>query len=252
MNDTLYSSITNEVKTNTSNAFTSLNTFSDSTVFDDNATFNKDVIQDKFKILQDRTLPSGQQNKFIASSFLEAVLFGKGFSQNGTDTNILDNLTLGNDLTTERRINLTTDDTLSAPTSNQLGHFTTGTFSTSAITSNTQTNLSQISLPFGIYMVVANVVFQSNATVGTISKYQIGFNNSAGTAFTSCITGYGGSSTIATTASNTSQLSLTISDIISVPSSATQSLRVIANITYTTTTMSINTGLCKFVAVRIA
>lgn len=217
--------------------------------------FNDNIVQTSTGYInQLRTLPSGFANQFISSNFLEAVEFSDGFSQNTTSTatNTLHNLTLNNNLTTNKRINLTTDTTLSAPSANQLGYIKTGTFSTSAISIGTQTNLSSISLSFGIWIVVANVVFQSNATTGNISKYQIGFNNNGGTAFTSCITGYGGSGTITTTASNTSQLALTISDIVSIPSSASVDLRVIANITYAFTTMSINTGSCKFTAVRIA
>ncbi|NDC25995.1 MAG: hypothetical protein EBZ49_17950, partial [Proteobacteria bacterium] len=50
---------------------------------------------------QDFTLPSGNVNKFTYTNFLEDVQFGMSFSQAGTDTNSLDNLTLGTGLSTK-------------------------------------------------------------------------------------------------------------------------------------------------------
>jgi len=89
MNDTLYSSKTNEVKTNTVNTFTDNNNFNDHTNFNTTVAFYSSLSQDSI------VLPSGTTNKFIYTSFKEGVEFGKGFSQNGSDTNYLDNLTLG-------------------------------------------------------------------------------------------------------------------------------------------------------------
>jgi len=71
MNDTLYPRLANF------NTFTGVNFFNDY------------ISQDEI------TIPSSKINKFIETNFLEGVLFGKGFSQNGNDTNTLDNLTLG-------------------------------------------------------------------------------------------------------------------------------------------------------------
>ena len=182
------------------------------------------------------------------------VIANDGYiTQTGTGVNSIKNLTLtSGNLTMETgRVNLPTDDTLTPATSaNQLGHRINGTI-TGTIASNTQVNLSAITLPFGIYIVVGNVVFQSNATAGTITKYQIGFNNTSGTSFTSSVVGYGGTTSLVTTASNTTQLALTTTEVVSI-TSASQSFRLIANITYATTTMSINTTLSKFTAVRIA
>ena len=241
MNDTLYSTITNEVKTNTTNRFTEENEFIN------NVYFQSAIDQ------IDIPLPSGVINRLVYTTFTESVQFGGGITYDGTTTCTLDNLTLTNNLTCNSRINLTTDNTLPAISANQLGYIITGTFSTSAITSATNTNLSQINLQFGVWIVSANVIFQSNATVGTISKYQVGFNNSAGMELQSGISGYGGNSTIATTASNTTQLCVSTSNIINITtSSSSNQLRVIANITYATTTISINTSSSKFYAVRIA
>lgn len=89
MNDTLYSSKTNEVKTNTANDFTSTNTFEGITNF-----INKIYCIDF--IDQTQNLPSGKVNNFIETNFLELVNFSKGFSQDGTDTNNLNNLEIGN------------------------------------------------------------------------------------------------------------------------------------------------------------
>ena len=234
-----YSTLTNEVKTNTINEFTAQNIFFEN-------------INPYKAIDQDQTLPSGVINKFLYTNFLEAVQFGGGFSQSGTDANSLDNLTLSlGDFTMERgRVNLPTNVLTPATSANQLGHRINGTL-IGSIGSATNVNLSTITLPFGIYIVVGNVVFTSNATVGTISKYQIGFNNTGGTNFTSAVVGYGGNSTIATTASTANQLALTTTEVVSITSS-TLNFRLIANITYATTTMSINTTLSKFTAVRIA
>ena len=234
-----YSTLTNEVKTNTINEFTAQNIFFEN-------------INPYKAIDQDQTLPSGVINKFLYTNFLEAVQFGGGFSQSGTDANSLGNLTLSlGDFTMERgRVNLPTNVLTPATSANQLGHRINGTL-IGSIGSATNVNLSTITLPFGIYIVVGNVVFTSNATVGTISKYQIGFNNTGGTNFTSAVVGYGGNSTIATTASTANQLALTTTEVVSITSS-TLNFRLIANITYATTTMSINTTLSKFTAVRIA
>jgi hypothetical protein len=237
---TTYSTLTNEVKLNTINEFTAQNIFFEPTNF-------YEVISQ-----ENITLPSGMVNKLVYTSFLEAVQFGGGFSQNGTDANSLHNLTLSlGDFTMERgRVNLPTNVLTPATSANQLGHRINGTL-IGSIGSATNVNLSTIALPFGIYIVVGNVVFTSNATVGTISKYQIGFNNTSGTNFTSAVVGYGGNSTIATTASTANQLALTTTEVVSITSS-TLNFRLIANITYANTTMSINTTLSKFTAVRIA
>lgn len=226
----------------TQNQTTGINTFKGETIFDGDATFNKPIAQNVFSIDQNRTIPSGVENKFITTSFLEAVGVEGVLTTNALTTNGI--------ITTNTRIRLPINTNTPDTTANQLGHRINGTI-TSSIASATQVNLSAITLPFGIYIVVGNVVFQSNATAGTITKYQIGFNNAGTTTFTSAVVGYGGTTSLATTASNTTQLALTTTEVVSI-TTASQSFRLIANITYATTTMSINTSLSKFTAVRIA
>jgi len=67
-----------------------------------------DVIFSSSAISQDFTLPSGNTNKFTYTNFLEGVQFGMGFSQDGTATNSLDNLTVGTEFST-KGLNLVND-----------------------------------------------------------------------------------------------------------------------------------------------
>jgi len=75
----------------TNNTFTGENTFTQESLFNG-------LIKSSGAIDQDFTLPSGNVNKFTYTNFLEDVQFGMSFSQDGTHTNSLDNLTLGTGL----------------------------------------------------------------------------------------------------------------------------------------------------------
>jgi len=78
----------------TNNTFIGENTFTQESLFNG-------LIKSSGAIDQDFTLPSGNVNKFTYTNFLEDVQFGMSFSQYGTDTNSLDNLTLGTGLSTK-------------------------------------------------------------------------------------------------------------------------------------------------------
>ena len=215
-----YSTLTNQVKTNAENTFTGQNQFNNVNYF------NEAITQDNI------TLPSGKVNKLVYTSFKEAVQVG-GY------------------LTCLNRIKLPTSGASAFAEENELGYIKSGTFSTSAITSNTGTTLSTMSLPRGVWFVYTNVIFQSNATVGTYGKNLIAFNLSSSVALTLSPVGYGGNTTMAAPASTTILLANQTCGVYNI-TDATRQIRVNAIIVYTTTTISVNTGYCEFFAIRIA
>ena len=215
-----YSTLTNQVKTNVENTFTNGNYFNDVTFF------NQAITQDYI------TLPSGMVNKLVYTSFLEAVEVG-GY------------------LTTLNRIKLPISGASAYANDNELGYIKSGTFSTSAIGSATNTTLSTLSLPYGVWIVTANVCFQSNGTVGTFARHTIGFNRINSTAISTSRVGFGTGNTFNTTANNTTQIQLSTTETVINTSGTPLTFCLNALINYTTTTMSINTGQCSFTAVRI-
>jgi len=102
------------------NTFTGLNTFNNDVDISGNIICNKEITQE--------FAPLGTYvNKFLSTAFLESVVF-KSFSQDGSDANILDNLTLGGDVGSSLGLELSFDAgiTQSGTATNTLKNLTLG------------------------------------------------------------------------------------------------------------------------------
>jgi hypothetical protein len=127
------------------------------------------------EIDQDFILPSGKVNKFISTNFLEGVIFGKGFSQDGTDTNSLDNLTLGG-ASSSNNLELTYDTGINqtGTATNTLKNLTLGD---TGLTINDVNNIPQITIdPLGIIQLIPQGQNDFNAKTNFYNDVDISGN----------------------------------------------------------------------------